>query len=147
VTETVFDGGKRGALTAQARAAYDEGVANYRQTVLAAFQNVEDELAALRLLEAESQRQDRAVAAARDSVRITTTQYKAGIVSYLNVVIDPGGGARRTSAPRSTCSAAAWSRACCSCIALGGGWTRRRAAGPAGARGDDRPGPGSPPPA
>ena len=86
-TVSVIDGGKRGALTAQARAAYDEGVANYRQTVLAAFQNVEDELAALRLLEAESQRQDRAVAAARDSVRITTTQYKAGIVSYLNVVI------------------------------------------------------------
>jgi NodT family efflux transporter outer membrane factor (OMF) lipoprotein len=87
VTETVFDGGKRGALTAQARAQYDERVANYRQTVLAAFQNVEDEIAALRLLEQEMDRQDLAVAAARDSVRITTTQYKAGIVSYLNVVI------------------------------------------------------------
>jgi NodT family efflux transporter outer membrane factor (OMF) lipoprotein len=87
VTETIFDGGKRGALTAQARAQYDERVANYRQTVLAAFQNVEDELAALRLLEQEMERQDRAVTAARDSVRITTTQYKAGIVDYLGVVI------------------------------------------------------------
>jgi NodT family efflux transporter outer membrane factor (OMF) lipoprotein len=87
VTETVFDGGKRGALTAQARAAYDERVANYRQTVLAAFQNVEDQIAALRYLEDESARQDRAVAAARDSVRITTSQYKAGIVSFLNVAV------------------------------------------------------------
>jgi len=87
VTETVFDGGKRGALTAQARAAYDERVANYRQTVLAAFQNVEDQIAALRYLENESARQDRAVAAARDSVRITTSQYKAGIVSFLNVAV------------------------------------------------------------
>lgn len=87
VTETVFDGGKRGALTAQARGAYDEQVATYRQTVLAAFQNVEDQIAALRYLEDESARQERAVAAARDSVRITMSQYKAGIVSYLNVAV------------------------------------------------------------
>ena len=87
VTETIFDGGKRGGLTDQARAAYDERVADYRKTVLAAFQNVEDQLAALRLLEQESERQDRAVAAAKESLRITTDQYKAGIVSYLNVVI------------------------------------------------------------
>jgi len=87
VTETVFDGGARGALKAQARAVYDERVAAYRQSVLAAFQNVEDQLAALRLLEQESERQDRAVAAAKESLRITTDQYKAGIVSYLNVVI------------------------------------------------------------
>jgi NodT family efflux transporter outer membrane factor (OMF) lipoprotein len=86
VTETVFDGGKRGALTAQARAAYDERVADYRKTVLAAFQNVEDQLAALRLLGEESERQARAVAAAEESVRITTSQYKAGTVSYLDVV-------------------------------------------------------------
>jgi NodT family efflux transporter outer membrane factor (OMF) lipoprotein len=86
VTETVFDGGKRGALTAQARAAYDERVAAYRKTVLAAFQNVEDQLVALRLLDEEARRQALAVAAARDSVRITTSQYKAGIVSYLDVV-------------------------------------------------------------
>jgi NodT family efflux transporter outer membrane factor (OMF) lipoprotein len=87
VTETVFDGGKRGALTAQARGAYDEQVANYRQTVIAAFQNVEDQIAALRYLEDELERQNRAVDAARESVRITSSQYKAGIVSYLNVVV------------------------------------------------------------
>jgi NodT family efflux transporter outer membrane factor (OMF) lipoprotein len=87
VTETVFDGGKRGALTAQARAQYDERVADYRKTVLAAFQNVEDELAALRMLDDELQRQTAAVAAARDALRITTDQYKAGIVSYLSVVV------------------------------------------------------------
>src|SRR5580765_6367211 len=86
VTETVFDGGKRGALTRQARAAYDERVADYRKTVLAAFQNVEDELAALRLLDDELRRQTSAVAAARESVRLTLDRYKAGTVSYLDVV-------------------------------------------------------------
>jgi NodT family efflux transporter outer membrane factor (OMF) lipoprotein len=87
VTETIFDGGKRGSLTAQARAAYDERVADYRKTVLAAFQNVEDQLAALRLLEQELDRQTNAVAAARESLRITHAQYKAGTADYLNVVI------------------------------------------------------------
>jgi len=86
VTETVFDGGKRGALTAQARAAYDERVADYRKTVLAAFQNVEDELAALRLLDDELRRQTIAVTAARESVRLTVDRYKAGTESYLDVV-------------------------------------------------------------
>ena len=85
VTETVFDGGKRGALTAQARAAYDERVADYRKTVLAAFQNVEDELAALRLLDDEMRRQASAVTAARESVRLTVDRYKAGTASYLDV--------------------------------------------------------------
>jgi len=86
VTETVFDGGKRGALTAQARAAYDERVAVYRGSVLAAFQGVEDQLAAARLLEDEGQRQAAAVAAALKAVRIATDQYKAGTISYLDVV-------------------------------------------------------------
>ena len=86
VSETVFDGGRRGALTAQARATYDETVAVYRQSTLTAFQQVEDALAALRLLEEEARVQNDAVAAARDSVRILTNQYKAGITSYLEVV-------------------------------------------------------------
>ena len=85
-TETVFDGGKRRSLTAEARAAYDERVAAYRKSVLAAFQNVEDELAAVRLLEDEGRRQANAVAAALRAVRIATDQYKAGTVSYLDVV-------------------------------------------------------------
>jgi outer membrane protein TolC len=87
VSETVFDGGARGAQTAEARAAYDEAVATYRQTVLSAFQEVEDNLAALRILADEARAQDSAVTAARDSVRITTNQYKAGIVSYLDVAV------------------------------------------------------------
>ena len=83
---SLFDGGQRKALTNQAIASYDASVATYRQTVLGAFQDVEDNLAALRILEQEAQVQLEAVAAARQSVDLTVNQYKAGIVSYLNVV-------------------------------------------------------------
>jgi len=83
---TLFDAGARQAQTKQAMAAYDGTVASYRQTVLAAFQNVEDNLAALRILDEEAQKQDHAVNDAHESVILTTNQYKAGIVSYLNVV-------------------------------------------------------------
>ena len=87
LAETLFDGGLRRALNDQAVAAYDASVATYQQTVLGAFQEVEDELAALRVLEQEAQVQDEAVKAARQSVILTTNQYKTGTVSYLNVVI------------------------------------------------------------
>jgi NodT family efflux transporter outer membrane factor (OMF) lipoprotein len=87
ITETVFDGGLRSAQTAEARAAYDASVAGYRQTVLGAFQDVEDNLAALRILETEGREQDEAVRAAERSLALTTNQYRSGIVSYLNVVI------------------------------------------------------------
>jgi NodT family efflux transporter outer membrane factor (OMF) lipoprotein len=87
VSETIYDAGRRSAQTKQARAFYDETVDTYRQTVLTAFQQVEDQLAALRILEEEAEVQDRAVKAARDSVRLTTNQYEGGIVSYLNVVV------------------------------------------------------------
>ncbi|MBP7766532.1 MAG: efflux transporter outer membrane subunit [Syntrophaceae bacterium] len=83
---TLFEGGARIAKTRQARAAYDGAVASYRQTVLAAFQDVEDQLAVLRVLAEEAGIQEQAVKAARESVALTTNQYKAGIVSYLNVV-------------------------------------------------------------
>jgi NodT family efflux transporter outer membrane factor (OMF) lipoprotein len=86
ITETVYDGGLRKAQTDQARAAYDGSVAAYRQAVLAAFQGVEDNLAALRVLEEEARVQDEAVRAAQESVALTTNQYKAGVVSYLNVI-------------------------------------------------------------
>ncbi len=86
VSESVFDGGLRSALTDQARAAYDASVAAYRQAVLTAFQSVEDNLAALRILEDEAHVQDEAVKAAQQAVIVTTNQYKAGIVSYLNVI-------------------------------------------------------------
>jgi len=88
LSETVYDGGLRSAQNEQARAAYDASVAAYRQTVLTGFQEVEDNLlAALRILEEEARVQEEAVRAARQSVIITDNQYKAGIVSYLNVLI------------------------------------------------------------
>jgi NodT family efflux transporter outer membrane factor (OMF) lipoprotein len=86
LAQTIFDGGLRRAQTDQAIAVFDQDVANYRQTALGAFQDVEDNLASLQILEQEAQLQDEAVKSARDSVRITTNQYKAGIVSYINVV-------------------------------------------------------------
>jgi len=87
VSEVLFDGGLRRAQTEQARAAYDAQVASYRQTVLTGFQEVEDSLAALRVLEEEAQVQQEALAAARQTVDVVTNQYKSGIVSYLNVIV------------------------------------------------------------
>jgi NodT family efflux transporter outer membrane factor (OMF) lipoprotein len=83
---TLFDAGARRAQTDQAIAIYDANVAAYRQTVLTGFQEVEDNLVALRLLEQEAQLQDEALQAARKSVELTTNQYRSGIVSYLNVI-------------------------------------------------------------
>lgn len=86
-SETVFDGGSRRAQVDQARAVYDADVAAYHQSVLAGFQEVEDNLAAQRILASEAQAQDEAVQAAQQSLAVTTNQYQAGIVSYLNVVV------------------------------------------------------------
>ncbi len=83
---TLFDGGARKAQSEQAMAAYDGTVAFYRQTVLTGFQEVEDNLAALRILDEEAQMQEQAVNSSHESVTLTTNQYRAGIVSYLNVV-------------------------------------------------------------
>lgn len=87
VSQTLFDAGLRRAQTEQVRAAYDQNVAVYRQTVLTGFREVEDNVAALRILEQEAQVQADAVKSAEESVSLTTNQYKAGVVSYLNVVI------------------------------------------------------------
>jgi len=87
LAQTLFDGGLRRAQTDQAIAAYDANVAAYRQTVLTGFKEVEDNLAALRILEEEAAIQNEAVQSARQSVALTTNQYKAGIVNYLNVVV------------------------------------------------------------
>ena len=86
VSLLIFDGGLRRIQNDQAVAAYDATVATYRQTVLAAFQEVEDNLAALRILQQEASVQDEALQSARQSVALTTNQYKAGTVSYLNVI-------------------------------------------------------------
>lgn len=84
----LFDGGSRLALTRQAIANYDASVAVYRQTVLAAFQDVEDNLVSLRVLSGEITIQDEATKAAQESETIALNQYKAGLVSYLSVVIE-----------------------------------------------------------
>jgi NodT family efflux transporter outer membrane factor (OMF) lipoprotein len=87
LAQVIFDAGLRRAQTEQAIATYDENVANYRQAVLTAFQDVEDNLAALRILEQEAAVQDEAVKSARESLSITLNQYRAGTVNYLAVVV------------------------------------------------------------
>jgi NodT family efflux transporter outer membrane factor (OMF) lipoprotein len=86
LAETIFDAGLRKATVLQYRAAYDETVANYQQTVLTAFQQVEDNLAALRILLQEIEQQDAAVQAATRSLREAEIRYKAGLDPYLNVI-------------------------------------------------------------
>jgi NodT family efflux transporter outer membrane factor (OMF) lipoprotein len=86
MAETLFDAGKRHAQVDQAQATYDATVATYRQTVLTGFQQVEDSLSALRILENEAHAEDEAVKAAERSLEISTYQYKAGTTSYLQVI-------------------------------------------------------------
>ena len=86
LAQTLFDGGALRAATASAVASYDASVASYRQTVLTGFQEVEDNIAALRILEQEAKKQDEAVQLSRRSVQLTLNQYRAGIVAYLDVI-------------------------------------------------------------
>jgi len=81
----IFDAGRRRASTDQAIAAYDQTIANYRETVLTGFQQVEDNLAALRILEKEADTQQRAVVASQKSLELSLTRYRGGITSYLEV--------------------------------------------------------------
>jgi NodT family efflux transporter outer membrane factor (OMF) lipoprotein len=87
-TETVFDAGERAAAVRGAEATYDQYVADYRQTVLAAFQQVEDELVALRVLQQQSAAQAAAVKASQRAVEVTLNQYLAGTVAYTSVVTE-----------------------------------------------------------
>ena len=84
---TVFDVGRRRALTSEARSAYDFQVATYRESVLAGFQQVEDNLAAVRILENEAKVQDEAVVAAQRSLDLSITRYTGGVTSYLEVTV------------------------------------------------------------
>ncbi len=122
LAETVFDAGLRSAQVAAARATYDQTIANYRQTVLAGFQQVEDELAALRILEQEADVQDRAVKAAVEAEQLIFNQYTAGIVAYTNVIT-----AQTVSlSNKQTLLSILQSRLDASVVlieALGGGWT------------------------
>ena len=122
LAQAVFDAGLREAQKDQAIAVYDEDAATYRQTVLTAFQEVEDNLAALRILEEESRLQDEVVQAARHALELTTNQYKAGIVSYLNVI-----SAQTTLLSNERTAASLLGRRLTASVALvkasGGGWS------------------------
>jgi len=86
VAQTVFDAGATHGRVQEAQANYDATVANYRQVVLTAMQQVEDDLSGLRILEKEAVAENTAVASAKQSLDVNTNQYKAGIVDYLTVI-------------------------------------------------------------
>ena len=86
VAQTIFDAGSRRATVEQFRATYDQTVANYRQTVLTAFQQVEDNLAALRILAQVIEQQNSAIDAAGRNLEEAEVRYRAGLDPYLNVI-------------------------------------------------------------
>jgi outer membrane protein TolC len=87
---TAFDVGRRRAVSEQAQALLDQSAANYRQNLLVAFQEVEDNLAALRILAQEAETQQAAVAAAEHSLELSTNRYKGGVANYLEVTTAQG---------------------------------------------------------
>jgi multidrug efflux system outer membrane protein len=87
VSLPIFTGGRNRAQLAVSRAAYDATVANYRQTVLSAFQDVEDQLAAQRLLEQQYEKESAALKSSRRTLEISMTKYKGGVITYLEVAI------------------------------------------------------------
>jgi len=122
LAETLIDGGLRRAQVAQARAAYAASVADYRQTVLGSFQQVEDEMVTLRVLEKQAVIEDAAVAAAKEAERLTLNQYKAGTVPYSSVITAQT--TRLTSEETALTVLSNRLQASISLIqALGGGWT------------------------
>jgi NodT family efflux transporter outer membrane factor (OMF) lipoprotein len=86
LSETLFDAGRRRATSEAAEANYDGTVASYRQTTLNAFQEVEDNLAALRILEIEAKQQQEATASAAESLQLFTNRYIGGVDNYLQVI-------------------------------------------------------------
>jgi NodT family efflux transporter outer membrane factor (OMF) lipoprotein len=85
-SQTIFDAGRRSAVSEGAIANYDGTVASYRQTTLTAFQEVEDSLAALRILEKEAQQQREATTSAQESIQLFTNRYEGGVDNYLQVI-------------------------------------------------------------
>jgi NodT family efflux transporter outer membrane factor (OMF) lipoprotein len=120
-TELLFDAGRRHAVTQEARAAYELNVANYRETVLQSFQDVEDSLSSLRILNSESVAQQRAVASAERSLLISTNRYKGGVTTYLEVIT-----AQTTQLANQRTAADITTRQFAASVqlvkALGGGW-------------------------
>jgi NodT family efflux transporter outer membrane factor (OMF) lipoprotein len=123
--ETIFEGGRRHALSDQARNQYEAQVATYKQTVLTAFQDVEDNLAALRILAEEADAQSAAVEAARQSLSLSSKRYKGGVTTYLEVLT-----AQTIQLSNERTQADIATRRLLASVqlikALGGGWTTSR---------------------
>lgn len=121
--QTIFDGGRRRAISDEAKAGYDYSVANYRETALAAFQQVEDNLASLRILENEATVQATAVDAAKRSLALSETRYEGGVTSYLEVIT-----AQNAALTNEVTAVNILGRQMASAVllieALGGGWDR-----------------------
>jgi NodT family efflux transporter outer membrane factor (OMF) lipoprotein len=119
--ELLFDAGRRHAVTEEARAGYEVNVANYRQTVLQAFQEVEDNLSGLRILNSEQVAQARAVESAERSTNISANRYKGGVTTYLEVIT-----AQTTQLANERTAADITTREFAASVqlikALGGGW-------------------------
>ena len=124
LVETLFDGGRRRATNDQAKASYDSTVASYRETVLTGFQQVEDNLAALRVLEQEAGVQASAVQAAQRSLDLSNTRYDGGVTSYLEVIT-----AQNAALTDEVTAVNIMGRRMASAVlliqAIGGGWDRR----------------------
>jgi outer membrane protein TolC len=120
---TLFDVGRRRAFSDEAKAGYESSVATYRQTVLAGFQQVEDNLAALRVLEQEAGVQATAVQAAERSLDLSNTRYDGGVTSYLEVIT-----AQNAALSDEVTAVNILGRRMASAVlliqALGGGWDR-----------------------
>jgi NodT family efflux transporter outer membrane factor (OMF) lipoprotein len=122
LAETIIDGGLRRAEVAQARAAYQANVATYRQTVLSGFEQVEDQIVTLRVLEQQAVVEDAAVAAAKEAEKLTLNQYKAGTVPYSSVITAQT--TRLSSEETALSVLSSRLQASVTLIeALGGGWT------------------------
>src|SRR5262249_12691310 len=122
--ETLYSGGARPAAVEAARATYDASVANYRQVVLTALQQVEDQLASVRILEQQERAALTAVAAARHALQVVQNEYNAGTVAYTSVIVqettllNDRQGALAIQQSRLVASVAL-------VAALGGGWDAR----------------------
>lgn len=121
----LFDGGAKGAQMSEAIHTFDASVAAYRQAVLTGFQEVEDNLAALRILEQEIQVQSNAVALTQEALNLTTNQFQAGTVSYLDVML-----AQVTALDNQKAAIALQGQRFDASVllikALGGGWTTKQ---------------------
>jgi NodT family efflux transporter outer membrane factor (OMF) lipoprotein len=121
LVQTLFDAGKRSAEADAARAELDATAAVYRQTVLVAFQEVEDNLSSLQILAQEADVQDAAVRASRESVELAQNQYRAGTISFLEVII-----VQTAALTNERTAVAVQGRRLLACVqlvrALGGGW-------------------------